>query len=143
MKTIAYDIVAGILILVLGAMLGWHFKGQAIDAAAMKGAKAETQAVIAGVNKEAAAQHADAMVEQGKSVALGIDQVDIRKTTDSMQAEINRAQFNFPAPTIVAGKTTIAVACPPDPVGSEEFVRLYDAAAFGADPATSASTSTR
>lgn len=143
MKNLAYMLLGGVLLLAIGFTGGWHAKGVSVAAAEMIAAHAETKAVVAGVNAQAAAQHVDQVKEQGKSIALGIDQAAIRATSDHLQQEIDRAKFNVKPPAIVLGATVVHVGCPDDPVGSDEFVRLYDAAARGDDPAAAASAATR
>lgn len=132
-----------VLALALGFGAGWHAKGVSVTAGEAKTARAETQAVITGVTKQAADQHAGQVVEQGKSIALGAEQAGIRSTGDKLQQEIDRAPFIVTAPPIVIATPTASISCPDDPVGSDDFVRLYDAAARGADPAVAASTTTR
>ncbi len=144
MKNIAYLLLGSVLLMMIGAAIGWHAKGISVQAAERTAAHAETQAVIAGVTTQAAAQHADQVKEQGKSLALGIDQAAIRATGDRLQQEIDRAKFPIQPPAVVLGATVVHVGCPDDPVGSAEFVRLYDAAAQGAgDPAAAASATAR
>lgn len=143
MKNLAYLLLGAVVLLVIGFASGWHAKGVSVAAGATKAAHAETQAVIASVNTQAAAQHVDQVKEQGKSIALGVDQAAIRATGDRLQQEIDRANFNVQPPSVVLGATMVHVGCLDDPVGSTDFVRLYDAAARGDDPAAAASSAAR
>lgn len=133
-----------VVALAIGFAAGWHAKGVSVAAGQTKTARAETAAVVAGVAKQATEQHAGMVAEQGKSIALGIEQAGIRATGDKLQQEIDRASFSFPAPAIVLAPQAVAtVRCPDDPVGSDDFVRLYDAAASGGDPAVAGSAGAR
>jgi hypothetical protein len=132
-----------VLALVIGLGAGWHAKGVSVAAGQTKTARAETQVVITGVKQQADEQHEAQVAEQGKSIALGTEQAGIRATGDKLQQEIDRATFHVTAPNIVVATPTMALRCPDDPVGSDDFVRLYNAAARGADPAAAASTSAR
>lgn len=143
MKEIAYEVLAAIALAILSFGIGWHAKSVSVDASAMHAAQAETKAVVADVTKQGEAQHAAAVAEQGHTIALGIEKVAIRSGADTIQSEINRAQFTVSAPVIALGPTTIASACPDDPVGSDEFVRLYNAAAKGADSTAAAAAAAR
>lgn len=144
MKNLAYQIIAAVVLLAIGCACGWHAKGVSVAAGQTTTARAETQAVVTGVNKQAAAQHAGQVVEQGKSLALGTEQAGIRATGDKLQQEIDRAPFAITAPNIVVGTPAVMqISCPDDPVGSDDFVRLYNAAASGADPAATASSAAR
>ena len=143
MPRIAYEALAIVLALVIGLAGGWHAKGVSVAAGQTKTARAETQAVITGVKQQADEQHKAQVAEQGKSIALGTEQAGIRATGDKLQQEIDRATFHVTAPNIVVTTPTVALRCPDDPVGSDDFVRLYDAAARGADPAAAASAGAR
>jgi hypothetical protein len=144
MNRILAEVLGVVLALGLGFAVGWHAKGVSVDAAGAKTSRAETQSVVDGVNKQAAAQHGDQVVEQGKSVDLGLAQNGIRATGDKLQQEIDRAPFTFPTPRVVIATTSnVSIRCPDDPVGSDDFVRLYNAAASGTDPAAAASTAAR
>lgn len=143
MKNVAYLILAAIVAIALGFGIGWHAKGVSVTAGQAKTARAETAAVVDGVNKQAAEQHAGQVVEQGKSIALGAEQTGIRAAGDKLQQEIDRAPFHVTAPNIVIATPTVALSCPDDPVGSDDFVRLYDAAARGADSAAAGSAAAR
>jgi hypothetical protein len=136
-------VVVLVLALVIGFAVGWHSKGISVTAGQVKASHAETSTVIAGVNKQAAAQHAADVVEQGKSIALSTDQAGIRATGDRLQAEIDRAPFKITAPNIIVATPAATISCPDDPVGSDDFVRLYNAAARATDPATAGSSSSR
>jgi len=144
MPRIAYEALAIVLALAIGFAFGWHAKGVSVEAGQTKTARAETQTVIAGVKQQAADQHAGQVAEQGKSIALGAEQVGIRATGDKLQQEIDRATFSLPTPAIVLAQPSVAaIHCPDDPVGSDDFVRLYNAAARGADPAAAGTTGAR
>jgi len=137
------EVLAAVLALALGFTSGWHTKGVSVAAGQTKTAHAETQTVITSVKQQADEQHKAQVAEQGKSIALGTEQAGIRATGDKLQQEIDRATFRVTAPNIVVATPTMALRCPDDPVGSDDFVRLYNAAARGADPAAAASTSAR
>jgi hypothetical protein len=142
-KNLAYQILAAVLLLAIGCAAGWRAKGVSVAAGQTATARAETQAVVTGVNKQAAAQHADQVAEQGKSVALGAEQAGIRATGDKLQQEIDRAPFTITVPNITIATPATSISCPDDPVGSDDFVRLYNAAARGADPAAAGSAGAR
>ena len=143
MKNLAYLILAAVLAVVIGFGFGWHAKGVSVESGQVKTARAETQTVITGVKQQADEQHKAQVAEQGKSIALGTEQAGIRATGDKLQQEIDRATFHVTAPNITIATPTVALSCPDDPVGSDDFVRLYNAAARGADPAAAASTGAR
>jgi hypothetical protein len=143
MNRVLYEALAIILALAIGLACGWHAKGVSVEAAQTKTARAETQTVVTGVNKQATEQHSAAMVEQGNSIALGIDQAGIRATGDKLQQEIDRAPFTITAPNIIVATPAVSIRCPDDPVGSDDFVRLYDTAASGADPAAASTAGAR
>jgi hypothetical protein len=137
------EVVGLVLALAIGFAGGWHAKGVSVAAGQTKTARAETQTVITGVKQQADEQHKAQVAEQGKSIALGTEQAGIRATGDKLQQEIDRATFHVTAPNIVVATPTVAISCPDDPVGSDDFVRLYNTAARGADPAAAASTGAR
>jgi hypothetical protein len=141
-RTLA-EVLGVVLALALGFAVGWHAKGVSVTAGQATTARAETQTVIAGVNKQAAEQHAGQVAEQGKSIALGAEQAGIRATGDKLQQEIDRAPFTITAPNIIVATPAVSISCPDDPVGSDDFVRLYNAAARGADPATAGTAGAR
>lgn len=146
MNRILTEALGLVLALAIGFAAGWHANGVSVTAGQVKTARAETTAVVAGVTKQAAEQHAAGVVEQGKSIALGAEQAGIRATGDKLQREIDRAPFIVTAPPIVIATpsaSSASISCPDDPVGSDDFVRLYNAAARGADPATAGTTTTR
>lgn len=144
MPRLGYEALALILALAIGFMGGWHAKGVSVTAGQAKTARAEASAVVAGVNQQVAAQHAGQVAEQGKSIALGIEQAGIRATGDKLQQEIDRASFSFPTPRIIVAQPAVAtVRCLDDPVGSDDFFRLYNAAARGADPAAAGTAGAR
>lgn len=143
MNRILAEALGLVIALAIGFGIGWHAKDVSMTAGQAKTAHAETKTVIAGVNKQATEQHAAAVVEQGKSIALGNVQAGIRTTGDRLQAEIDRAPFKITAPNIVIATPTLSISCPDDPVGSDDFMRLYNAAARGADPAAAAGTGAR
>lgn len=144
MKNLAYDILGGLLLLVIGFLIGWHAKGVSVKAGQVNVAVAQTKAVVTGVTQQATAQHAAQVVEQGKSVALAADQSGIRTAGADIRLGIDNADFKSFEPIVTAEKPAVAVVCPDtDPVGSDDFVRLYNASASGADPAAAATTSAR
>lgn len=141
MNTLALRALALVAALVVGFGIGWYAKGVSVKAGQATVARAETQAVVAGVTKQATEQHATQVAEQAKSVALTIDQTGIRAAAGKLQQEIDRAPFI--GPNIVVATPAVLTTCPDDPIGSADFERLYNAAASGADPAAAASASAR
>lgn len=125
MKQILIYIVAAIALLAMGFGGGWHAKGVSVAAGQTKTAKAETVAVVADVKKQVATQQVAAKVEQGKSQALAADQQSLRDHGAAIQQEIDHVVFVYPKPKPDAG-----IQCP-NPLGTTEFVRLYDSAARG------------
>lgn len=115
--------------------VGWHAKGVSIDAGKAKSAQSETKAVVADVKQQATAQHATAVVEQGKTLGVAVEQSKIRDRESATKQEIEHATFQPARPS------PAAVACP-DPGATPEFVRLYNAAARG-EPAVAGSATTR
>lgn len=143
MNRILAEALGLVLALAIGFGIGWHTKGVSVTADQAKTARDETAAVVAGVTKQAAEQHAGAVVEQGKSIALGVERAGIRATGDKLQQEIDRAHFHVTTPNLIIATPNVALSCPDDPVGSDDFVRLYNAAAHGADPAVAGPAGTR
>lgn len=129
-----------VLAIVLGTggfATGWHAKGVSVKAGEVTLANKTITSINDGVNKQAAAQSAQLTAEQGKSLALQVEQNRIHAAGQTIQLEIADAQFN-PAPL---GAGDHPVGCP-DVTGSAEFVRLYNASARGS-PATATSASAR
>lgn len=135
-KLATYAVLA-IALLAIGFGAGWHAKGVSVQAKQGKTAQADTKAVVADVKQQATAQHAQATAEQGKTLALDLEQHRIHANDLAIQLEIPHATFE-PAPVAAGGEP---VACP-RAVGSPEFMRLYDAAARGA-PAAASTAATR
>lgn len=126
MKTILIALVACIVCAIVGGGIGWHLKGQAVAAAGEKQAKADTVAITRDFQQQANEQTARLNQQQADSSALLAKQNLIRSAGLDLRVEIEHAQFTPPGPIGSAS----APACP-DPSGTAEFERLYDAAAKG------------
>jgi hypothetical protein len=136
MKTLLIFVIAVVIAAAAGFGTGWHAKGVSVAAGQTKTATAQTKAVIADVQKQDVAQHADALAQQAKTFDLNNQQDGIRTYGMSLQQEIDHAVF---LPYAVPGKP-VMVTCP-DPDATAEFVRLYNAAAAGQpSPAAAATT---
>lgn len=114
--------------LLAGIGVGWRLSSARQVESELDSANARTTAITDSVNRQLAQRQADLTREQGRSLALQHDVGEIRLATTTLQLEISHAQFAAPAN---------AEACP-DPVGSDEFVRLYNAAAAGGGAAPGA-----
>jgi TolA-binding protein len=125
-----------VALLVVGFAGGWHAKGVSVAAGQAKVAQAEVQQISDSVAKQATALQQQLQAEQGKSVALAIAQQQLRTVGDGIRLEIADAHFT---PTPVADGVCPAA----DPVGSDEFVRLYNRAAKGGGAAATGAASTR
>ena len=74
MNRLLAKVLGVVIALAIGFAAGWHAKGVSVAAGQTTTARAETQTVIAGVNKQATEQNARQVVEQGKSVAMDTEQ---------------------------------------------------------------------
>jgi hypothetical protein len=135
MKDIAIQALALIVALAIGFGAGWHAKSVSVAAGQAKAAHAETAVIVADVTKQATEQHAGQVAEQAKSVDLAGVQQSVRDAHVQIQEQISHAVFVPYALPAAAG------SCP-DVTGSDEWVRLYNAAAAGS-PAAAATTGAR
>lgn len=136
MRVIAVQLLGAVALLVFGFAGGWHAKGVSVAAGETKVAQAEVQQIAAGVTKQAAAMQQRLQDEQDKSLGLAVAQQQLRAVGDGIRLEIADAHFT---PTPVADG-----ACPADdPVGSDEFVRLYNRAAKGGGAAAAGAATAR
>lgn len=114
-----------LLVLVAAAYAaGRYQERQAIDAAGTREAKAEVTAQADDFQRQIDKHTAQLDKQQADSAALMAQQRLIRAGGVDLRLEIEHAQFT---PTPLG----IAPSCP-DPSGTAEFERLYDAAAKGA-----------
>jgi hypothetical protein len=125
-----------VALLVVGFAAGWHAKGVSVAAGETKVAQAEVQQISDSVAKQATALQKRLQDEQDKSLGLAIAQQQLRTAGNGIRLEIADAHFT---PTPVADG-----ACPADdPVGSDEFVRLYNRAAKGGGAAATGAAAAR
>lgn len=117
-----------LLVFVAGAFAGVYIDGRLHAADEVASADAATAAITTNVNRQIAAHQAELARQQARSLLLAQDQGAIHTSVADIHLEISNARFDPPAD---------AGSCP-DPIGSDEFVRLYDDAAKGrrssADP---------
>lgn len=118
--------VLAVLLLVTAAYVaGRYQERQAIDAAGARTAKAEVAAQATDFQHQITQHTAELDKQQADSSALMAHQKLIRDGGVDLRLEIEHAQFT-PEPL------GIATSCP-DPSGTAEFERLYNAAAEGKD----------
>jgi hypothetical protein len=124
---------AVLLAFALGMFIGWRAGGASSAKADVAAAEARTDAITDGVNKGLAQRQADLTREQGNTFALQKDQAGIHAAMTDIRLEISNARFDPPANAGVC----------PDPVGSDDFFRLYNAAGSAhrptGDPASASS----
>lgn len=104
-----------------GLAIGWNFGATRELKAEAQDADARTSAITASVDRQLAVRQAELTREQSRSLALQQELGEIHLAGVNLQLEISNARFTSPAS---------AGTCP-DPVGSDEFLRLYNAAAAG------------
>lgn len=133
-----HNLVKTTVVFVIGLALGmlaehhWRAGKDAVTAA--KVADAQVLAIDASVRKQADQLSHRMAEEQGRSVALLADQRARAQNVNAIRVEISHAVFL--SPTDARGCT--------DPLGSDEFERLYDAARqAGGDPAPPGSAAAR
>jgi len=138
MKTILYDLLGFILALAIGFAVGWHCKGVSAEAKQVREVKTDIVAINKSVDTQAAAQTKQMQQQQDQTVGLMAKQSATRTSANTIHWDIQNGTF--------APRTVIKVVpgkCPApadDPVGSDDFERLYNSAAKGvAAPAAAAS----
>ena len=124
MKTILIAIVVLALTFLGGGLAGWLYKGYSVAQADVVAAHAGSAAITASVDKQAAAQSAKAAEQLAQSGALAAEQSLFHQQGNALHLEITHAFTFSPAP---------AGSCA-DPIGTDEFVGLYDKAASGGTP---------
>jgi hypothetical protein len=127
-------ILAAVLVaFALGIFIGWRAGGSSSSKAEAVAADARTDAITDTVNKGLAQRQGDLTREQGNTFALQKDQAGIHAAMTDIRLEISNARFDPPASAGVC----------PDPVGSDDFIRLYNAAGSAhrstGDPASATS----
>jgi hypothetical protein len=108
-----------LVVFALGIFIGWRAGGSSSAKAEATAADARTDAITAGVSKGLARRQADLTAQQGQTLALQKDQAGTHAAMADIHLEISNARFDLPANAGVC----------PDPVGSDDFVRLYNGAA--------------
>lgn len=136
--TLPYKILIAVAILLvailLGGVIGWRLAGYSQAKAAEATATADVSAITASVQQQAATEQKNLQTQQDKTAALDAQQNLIRDSATNITLDIQHAAFT---PPVDAG------SCP-DPVDSDDFVRLYGSAAKGGDaPAAASSASKR
>lgn len=114
----------------VGFAAGWHAKGVSVNAATARSDRQELTDLTADVNQQINHNTAQLQAQQDESARLFAQQALIRGHGEGTRLEIEHAVF---VPDQPLG---IAPSCP-DPSGTAEFERLYEAAAKGADAAHS------
>jgi len=128
MAKVAVWALLGIALVCGGFAAGWHWKGVSVDAASARGDRQALTDLTADVNQQISHNTAQLQAQQDESAQLIAQQRLVRSNGADIRLEISHAVFTPAEPL------GIAASCP-DPSGSAEFVRLYDAAAKGADTA--------
>lgn len=127
---------AGLLALIVALALafgaGWHAKGISVAAATAKSDHQALSDMATDVNHQIIAQTAKLQEQQDASARFFAQQRLLLGQGADIRLEIEHAVFTPDAPL------GIAPACP-DPAGTAEFERLYNAAAKGGNTAPSES----
>ncbi len=124
MNTLATAVLAALVVGIFGGAWVMHRFDIAAQADSLKAQHAADTAemvrMVAAERAAAAGVEAELVAERDRTAALNGALAALRQNAKSMQERIRHAEFNPP---------TVSPGCPGHPVGSHEFVQLYNAAA--------------
>ncbi len=119
MNRLAYLVLGAVALLIVGFGAGWHGKSVHDLAGRAKDADARVDQITRNVQAQASKLQQQLQLEQDRTLALHTQHDLTRASGTALRLEIDHVVFTAPAD---------AAGCV-DPLASDEFERLYNAAA--------------